>query len=208
MCSREEYIGHCYSGEALWQHYKCTVSETQNHNQWFRKILRKIMVCLSSSSDQGYISTWPPLTPDRLELNRNNHYSFLPEPGFVGVPKIGFWKHGAFGAAADRNQWFYSESHCQRRAEALSGQEQSCHENAQLSFKPQLGAWWMEPLGSFLWVLNELPREKIEGPPRDFLKASLRPYPRPDQRQKIWVAAGPAGFWPLVWLRMWPTVHL
>ena len=32
-------------------------------------------------------------TTDRLELNRN-----------VGVPKTWFWKHGAFGAAADRNQ--------------------------------------------------------------------------------------------------------
>ena len=34
----------------------------------------------------------------------------------------------------------------------------------------------MEPLGSFLRVLNVLPREKIEGPPRDFLKASPRPH--------------------------------
>ena len=42
----------------------------------------------------------------------------------------------------------------------------------------------MEPLGSFPRVLNVLPREKIEGPPRDFLKANPRPYPRPDLRQK------------------------
>ena len=28
----------------------------------------------------------------------------------------------------------------------------------------------MEPLGSFPRVLNVLPREKIEGPPRDFFK--------------------------------------
>ena len=37
----------------------------------------------------------------------------------------------------------------------------------------------MEPLGSFPRVLNVLPREKIEGPPRDFLKANPRPHPRP-----------------------------
>ena len=37
----------------------------------------------------------------------------------------------------------------------------------------------MEPLGSFPRVLNGLPREKIEGTPRDFLKANPRPYPRP-----------------------------
>ena len=30
----------------------------------------------------------------------------------------------------------------------------------------------MESLGSFPRVLNVLPREKIEGPPRDFLKAN------------------------------------
>ena len=33
-------------------------------------------------------------------------------------------------------------------------------------------------------VLDVLPREKIEGPPRDFLKANPRPHPRPDQRPK------------------------
>ena len=42
----------------------------------------------------------------------------------------------------------------------------------------------MEPLGSFPRVLNVLPREKIEGPPRDFLKANPRPHQRPDQRPK------------------------
>ena len=57
----------------------------------------------------------------------------------------------------------------------------------------------MEPLGSFPRVLNVLPREKIEGPPRNFLKANPRPHPRPDQRPKTRGAAGPEGFWPLVW---------
>ena len=52
----------------------------------------------------------------------------------------------------------------------------------------------MEPLGSFPRVLNVLPREKIEGPPRDFLKANPRPHPRPDQRPKTQGAAGPEGF--------------
>ena len=66
----------------------------------------------------------------------------------------------------------------------------------------------MEPLGSFPRVLNVLPREKIEGPPRDFLKANPRPHPRPDQRPKTRGAAGPEGFWPLVWPRMWPRVCL
>ena len=42
----------------------------------------------------------------------------------------------------------------------------------------------MEPLGSFPRVLNVLPREKIEGPPRDFLKANPRLHPRPDRRPK------------------------
>ena len=53
--------------------------------------------------------------------------------------------------------------------------------------------WWMESLGSFPRVLNVLPREKIEGPPRDFLKANQRPHPRPDQRPKTQGAAGPEG---------------
>ena len=66
----------------------------------------------------------------------------------------------------------------------------------------------MEPLGSFPRVLNVLPREKIEGPPRDFLKANPRPHPRPDQRPKTRGAAGPEGFWPLVWPRMLPRVRL
>ena len=35
----------------------------------------------------------------------------------------------------------------------------------------------MESLGRFPRVLNVLPREKIEGPPRDFLKANPRPHP-------------------------------
>ena len=48
----------------------------------------------------------------------------------------------------------------------------------------------MEPLGSFPRVLNVLPREKIEGPARDFLKANPRPHPRPDQRQKTRGAFG------------------
>ena len=37
---------------------------------------------------------------------------------------------------------------------------------------------------------NVLPREKIEGPPRDFLKVNPRPHPRPDQRPKTQEAAG------------------
>ena len=40
----------------------------------------------------------------------------------------------------------------------------------------------MEPLGRFPRVLNRLPREHIEGPPRGFLKAKPRPHPRPDPR--------------------------
>ena len=66
----------------------------------------------------------------------------------------------------------------------------------------------MEPLGSFPRVLNVLRREKIEGPPRDFLKAIKRPHSRLDQRPKTRGVAGPEGFWPFVWLRMWPRVHL
>ena len=42
----------------------------------------------------------------------------------------------------------------------------------------------MEPLGRFPRVLNVYPREKIEGPSRDFLKSNPRPHPRPDQRPK------------------------
>ena len=57
----------------------------------------------------------------------------------------------------------------------------------------------MEPLGSFPRELNVLPREKIEGPTRDFQKADPRPHPRPDQRPKVRGAAGPEGFWPLFW---------
>ena len=46
-------------------------------------------------------------------------------------------------------------------------------------------AWLMEPLGSFPRVLNVLPREKIEGPLRDFLKANPRSHPEPDQRPLV-----------------------
>ena len=45
--------------------------------------------------------------------------------------------------------------------------------------------------GRFPRVLNVLPWEKIECPPRDFLKANPRPHPRPDQRPK---PEGPQGF--------------
>ena len=48
----------------------------------------------------------------------------------------------------------------------------------------------MEPLGSFPRVFNVLAREKIEGPPRHFLKANPRPHLRPDQRPKTRGAAG------------------
>ena len=48
----------------------------------------------------------------------------------------------------------------------------------------------MESLGRFPRVLNVLPREKIEGPLRDFLKANPRPHPRPKTR-----AAGREGVW-------------
>ena len=50
----------------------------------------------------------------------------------------------------------------------------------------------MEPLGSFPRVLNVLLREKIEGPPRNFLKA--RPHPRQDQRPKTQGGRRPQGF--------------
>ena len=33
---------------------------------------------------------------------------YLPVSGCVGLPKNGFWKHGAGGGAADRSQWFHS----------------------------------------------------------------------------------------------------
>ena len=42
----------------------------------------------------------------------------------------------------------------------------------------------MEPLGRFPRVLNRLPREHIEGPPRGFLKANPRPHPSPSPRPK------------------------
>ena len=51
-------------------------------------------------------------------------------------------------------------------------------------------------------VLNVLPREKIKGPQRDFLKANPRPHPRPDQRPKTRGTEGSKGIWPLVWSRM------
>ena len=56
----------------------------------------------------------------------------------------------------------------------------------------------MEPLGSFPRVLNVLPREKIEGPQRDFLKANPRPHPRADQRPLAFgLAEDVAKGWPL-----------
>ena len=52
----------------------------------------------------------------------------------------------------------------------------------------------MEPLGSFPRVLNVLPREKIEGPPRDFLKANPRQHPRPEKNAKNPRGRRPRGF--------------
>ena len=52
----------------------------------------------------------------------------------------------------------------------------------------------MEPLGGFSRVLNELPREKVGGPTRDFLKADPMPHPRPDQRPKNPRGCRPQGF--------------
>ena len=49
---------------------------------------------------------------------------------------------------------------------------------------------WMEPLGRFPRVLNGLPKDHIEGPPRGFLKANPRLHLRPDPRPKTWGAAG------------------
>ena len=83
-------------------------------------------------------------------------------------------------------------------------------------------AWWMEPLGSCPRVLNELPREKIDGPPSDFLKANPSPHPRPDQRAKTRGAAAaprvfgrwfPALYWKcLIWTYLqnfcWPLYPL
>ena len=66
--------------------------------------------------------------------------------------------------------------------------------NGTICRKAEEVAWWMEALGSFLRVLNVLPREKIEGPPRDFLKAKPRPHPRPDQRPKNPRGCRPRGF--------------
>ena len=57
----------------------------------------------------------------------------------------------------------------------------SCWKTGTICGKAEEVAWWMEPLGSFPRVLNVLHREKIEGPPRDFLKAN----PRPHQGQNI-----------------------
>ena len=53
----------------------------------------------------------------------------------------------------------------------------------------------MESLGGFPRVLDVLPREKIEGPPRAFLKANPRPHPRPDLRPKDPRGCRPRGFW-------------
>ena len=54
----------------------------------------------------------------------------------------------------------------------------------------------MEPLGRFPRVLNGVPRENIEGPPR------------PDPRPKTRGAAGPEGFWPRFWPKMQQRVCL
>ena len=52
----------------------------------------------------------------------------------------------------------------------------------------------MESLGRFPRVLDVLTRKKIEGPPRDFLKANLKPHPRTDKRPKTREDADPSGF--------------
>ena len=59
-----------------------------------------------------------------------------------------------------------------------------------------------------LRVLNLFPRELIEGTPKDFLKANLRPHQRPDPRPKTRGAVGLKGFWPRVWRMMRPQVCL
>ena len=56
-------------------------------------------------------------------------------------------------------------------------------------------SWWMEPLGRFPRVLNGLPREYIEGPPRGFLTANPRAHPRPDPRPKTLLVFGQGSGW-------------
>ena len=75
MFQREEYVGHCHSGEALWFQEEAALQMHCFRDAEPQPVIpqdpKKIMEFLSSSSDQGYISACPPLTPDRLELNRN-----------------------------------------------------------------------------------------------------------------------------------------
>ena len=62
--------------------------------------------------------------------------------------------------------------------------QQSWEQHGTISGKTEEVAWWMDPLGRFLRVLNVLPREKIEGPPRDFLKA--RPNAKNPRGRRPW----------------------
>ena len=57
-------------------------------------------------------------------------------------------------------------------------------------------------------VLNLFPRELIEGPLKDFPKASPRLHQRPDPRPKTRGATGPEGFWTWVWPMMRQRVCL
>ena len=79
---------------------------------------------------------------------------------------------------------FLSDQHIVSGHHGLVGERAVAPGYGTICGKAEEVAWWMEPLGSFSRVLNVLPREKIEGPPRDFLKANSRPHPRADKRLK------------------------
>ena len=118
------------------------------------------------------------------------------------------------GRPAANNSFFGPSSCCRkppRKARTIEGTSSRLPEGV-------WGHWdnlWESRGGS---MVNQYPRVipkstqypwgKIEGPLRDFVKANLRPHPRPDQRPKIRGAPGPKVFWPLVWPRMCPSIRL
>ena len=61
------------------QHYKCTASETQTHNQWSQFLLKKITEYPPSSWEQAQTSAWPPLTLVLLALHGNAVMFVTPE---------------------------------------------------------------------------------------------------------------------------------
>ena len=127
------------------------------------------MCCKNKQKNQKLFSTWI-VTEILLALQKStkpSECSWLPSCKFLGP---GFWILTKRGISQP-----VRGLPCPNLIEVIKqpiGQGSIyLNKSGTICWKAEEVAWWMEPLGSFPRVLNVLPRKKIEGPPRYFLKA-------------------------------------